>query len=413
MLRTTARQATEEEARTDAEPRSLAWIARLVSLDTTSRGSNLELIEVVATELRRLGLTPTILPNEDGTKANLVATIPAHDGGIDGGIALSGHTDVVPVDGQDWHTDPFAPQVRDGRLYGRGTCDMKGFLGVVLAALPDLVAAPLREPVHLLLSYDEEVGCGGGAALARDLAGLGIHPRICFVGEPTSMRVTTAHKSITPMELTVHGVAAHSSLTPRGVNAIEYAARAIVFIRSLAEEFRDQGPYDGAYAVPYSTASVNVVAGGIAGNTVADLCLVQFEFRTIASVDPRAVRSRIQAHCDELQEEMAREDPRARIELRTVAMVPGLDTTAQSPAALLGARLGGIPSADKVTYGTEAGLFQAAGIETVVCGPGDIEQAHSPDEFVELDQIRACEAFLGELVRHLAAPPSAAGGATR
>jgi acetylornithine deacetylase len=392
---------------------ALDWITRLVSLDTTSRGSNLELIALVAEELQRHGLTPTILPNADGTKANLVVTIPAHDGTTGGGIALSGHTDVVPVDGQDWDTDPFTPQIRDGRLYGRGTCDMKSFIGVILAALPDLARAPLRAPVHLVLSYDEEVGCLGAAQLVHDLARLGVRPATCIVGEPTGMRVITAHKSINLMELTVHGVAAHSSLTPHGVNAIEYASRAIVFIRSLAEEFKRHGPYDEAYDVPYTTASVNLVDGGTAGNIVADRCMAQFEFRGIGSVDPNEVRARIQAYCDELQETMRHEHAQARVDLRTLAMVPGLETSEASPAAQLGAVLGGIPSASKVTYGTEAGLFQAAGIETIVCGPGEIHQAHTANEFVELDQIRACETFMDNLMLHLSMPSLITIGATQ
>jgi acetylornithine deacetylase len=392
---------------------ALDWTKRLVSLDTTSRGSNLELIDVVSEELQRHGLTPTILPNGDGTKASLVVTLPARDGSTDGGIALSGHTDVVPVDGQGWDTDPFTPQTRDGRLYGRGTCDMKSFIGAILATLPDLARAPLREPVHIVLSYDEEVGCLGAARMVQELAGLGVRPTTCIVGEPTGMRVTSGHKSINLLELTVHGVAAHSSLTPQGVNAIEYASRAIGFIRSLAEEFRQQGPYDEAYDVPYTTASVNLVDGGTAGNIVADRCRAQFEFRSIGSVDPTAVRARIQAYCDDLQETMRHENTQAGVELRTLAMVPGLETDEASPAVRLGAVLGGIPSADKVSYGTEAGLFQAAGIETIVCGPGDIRQAHTANEFVELDQIRACETFMNNLVLHLSTPSRITAGARR
>jgi acetylornithine deacetylase len=383
---------------------ALDWTKPLVSLDTTSRGSNLELIDVVSQELQRHRLTPIAVPNDDGTKANLVVTIPAHDGRVDGGIVLSGHTDVVPVDGQDWDTDPFMPQVRDGRLFGRGTCDMKTFIGVILAALPDLARAPLREPVHIVLSYDEEVGCLGAVRMVQELAELGVRPTTCIVGEPTRMRVTCGHKSVNLLELTVHGVAAHSSLTPRGVNAIEYASRAIGFIRCLADEFRAQGPYDQAYDVPYTTASVNLVDGGSAGSIVADRCRAQFEFRSLASVDPNEVRARIQRYCDDLQERMRQENTQARVELRTLAMVPGLDTGGASPAVRLGAVLGGIPSASKVTYGTEAGLFQAAGIETIVCGPGDIRQAHTANEFVELDQVRACETFLDNLVIHLSTP---------
>lgn len=392
---------------------AMDWITRLVSMDTTSRGSNLEFIDIVAKELQCHGLRPTILHNADGTKANLVVTIPAHGGSTDGGIALSGHTDVVPVDGQHWDTDPFMPQIRDGRLYGRGTCDMKSFIGVILATLPDLAQARLREPVHIVLSYDEELGCLGAAQMVKELAGLGVHPTTCIVGEPTGMRVITAHKSINVMELTVHGVGAHSSLTPQGVNAIEYASRAIGFIRSLADEFKQQGPYDRAYDVPYTTTSVNLVEGGTAGNIVADRCTAHFEFRSIGSVDANQVRARIQAYCDDLQKTMRQDNPNAGVELRTLAMVPGLETGKASHAAQLGAALGGAPSAGKVTYGTEAGLFQAAGIEAIVCGPGDIHQAHIANEFIELDQIRACETFFDNLVLHLSTPSLITAGATR
>ena len=224
------------------------------------------------------------------------------------------------------------------------------------------------------------------------------------------MRVIAAHKSINLIDITVRGLAAHSSLTPQGVNAIEYASRVVVFVRSLADEFKEHGPYDDAYVVPFTTASVNVIEGGIAGNTVADLCTVQMEFRSIAAVDAHEVLGRIRAYCEELQEQMRREHPGTGIEVATLAMVPGLDTRESSPAIALGALLGGTPSTDKVTYGTEAGLFQAAGIETVVCGPGDIQQAHAPNEFIELDQIRACEALLDRLVQHLSVPDT--NGAT-
>ncbi len=386
---------------------ALEWITRLVSIDTTSHGSNLELIDLVAKELRLHGLKPAILPNEDWTKANLVVTIPARDGSTEGGIALSGHTDVVPVDGQVWETDPLKAQVRDGLLFGRGTADMKSFIGVILAALPALANAPLLEPVHLLLSYDEEVGCLGGKHLVKELADLNIRPAICVVGEPTGMRVIAAHKSVDVLELTFNGVSAHSCLPPRGVNAIEYACRAVVFIRSLAEQFRDEGPYDEAYAVPYTTASVNGITGGVARNIVADRCRVELELRSISAVEHDRLRDRIQAFCAELEEEMRLEDPQARIDLRTRATVPGLETDRASRAVAFGAAIGGTPSTSKVTFGSEAGLFQAAGIETILCGPGEIHQAHTANEYIELDQIRACEKLLANLVQHLSAPPSA------
>jgi len=392
---------------------ALDWTKRLVSIDTTSRGSNLELISLISEEFQRYGLTPATTPNEDATKANLVVTIPSHDGRTDGGIALSGHTDCVPVDGQDWDTEPFTPQIRGGRLFGRGTADMKSFVGAMLASLPALVQTPLREPVHLLLSHDEEVGCLGGDQMVKDLARLNIQPTICIVGEPTGMRVIAAHKSINVFELTVNGVAAHSSRTPQGVNAIEYASRAVVFIRSLADDFRDKGPYDKAYDVPYTTASVNTITGGVAGNIIADRCQVEFEFRSISAVDPNVVRARIQTYCDELQKEMQLENPRARVDLRSRAMVPGLETDAASPAVQLGAILGGEPSASKVNYGTEGGIYKLVGIDTIICGPGEIAQAHTANEFVELDQIQACETFLHKLVLHLSTSSPDTDGTAR
>ena len=390
----------------DSPRSSLEWTTHLVGLDTTSRDSNLALIEVVEAELKRLGIGSTRLPNADGSKANLVATIPARDGSTSGGIVLSGHTDVVPVDGQEWSSQPFVPEVRDGRLYGRGTADMKSFIGVVLALLPQLADAELGEPVHLALSYDEEVGCLGAVDIAEHFRARaetkgGALPRACIVGEPTSMRVIAAHKSINLVDLVFHGKAAHSSLTPQGVNAVEYAARAISFIRGIADQRRAEGPFDEAYVVPHTTASVNVVHGGIAGNTVADRCHVQFEFRTVGADDPAEILASIKGHVRELEQEMQAEDRAARVELAPVALVPGLDTSADSPAVALATELGGVPSTDKVTYGTEAGLFHAVGIPTVVCGPGDIAQAHSPDEFVELAQVEACEQFLTTLLQHL------------
>jgi acetylornithine deacetylase len=390
----------------DSPPSSLDWTTRLVELDTTSRDTNLPLIEVVEAELKWLGIDSTRLPNADGSKANLVATLPGHDGGTSGGVVLSSHTDVVPVDGQEWSSQPFTPEVRDGRLYGRGTADMKSFIGVVLALLPRYAAARLSEPVHLALSYDEEVGCLGAVDIAEHFRARaeqegGPLPRACIVGEPTSMRVIPAHKSINLIDLVFHGKAAHSSLTPQGVNAVEYAARAITFIRGIADQRRAEGPFDEAYVVPHTTASVNVVQGGIAGNTVAERCHVQFEFRTVGADDPQEVLDRIEEHVRGLEREMQAEDPSARVEMTPVALVPGLDTAADSPAIAFATGLGGIPSTDKVTYGTEAGLFDAVGIPTVVCGPGDIAQAHSPDEFVELAQVEACEQFLTRLLEQL------------
>ncbi|WP_430297502.1 acetylornithine deacetylase [Sinomonas sp. B1-1] len=374
------------------------WIARLIAVDTTSRDSNLPLIGLIAAEVREHGVEPVLVPNEDGSKANLIATFPAADGSVSGGVVLSGHTDVVPVDGQDWSSDPFSPEVRDGRLYGRGACDMKAFVGAVVARIPDLAAAPLREPVHLAFSYDEEIGCLGAEDLVKDMVGRDLRPRACIVGEPTSMRVVHGHKSINLFRVDFHGVAAHSSLTPNGVNAIEHAAAFARFVRSVADEFRAQGPFDDAFDVPYTTCTVNLIEGGIAVNTVPADCTLHFEFRSIGAVDSRALVERFRSELRRIEGEMQAENPAAHIELRVVAAAPGLETRPDAEVVRLATEWGGLPSDEKVAYGTEAGLFDQGGIPTVVCGPGDIAQAHSPDEFVNLGQIALCEAFLDRVI---------------
>jgi acetylornithine deacetylase len=384
-------------------PASLAWIERLIRLDTTSRNSNLELIEVLEEEFARLGLAGERIPNADGSKANLVLTLPAADGSTGGGVVLSGHTDVVPVDGQQWHSDPFVPELRDGRLYGRGTADMKSFIGVIMHRLPDLASANLSRPVHLAFSYDEEVGCLGGAFIAEAMGSREHPPDVCLVGEPTSMRVIAGHKSSNLVELVFHGRSAHSSLTPEGVNAIEYAARSITAIRDLADGRRARGPFDDAYRVPWTTVSVNIVEGGIATNTVPERCRVAYDFRTIAEDDPQAIIDEITAGARALEARMQAEHPAARLEVEVSAQVPSLESSPDGPAYRLALDLGGTASTDKVTYGTEAGQFANAGIDAVVCGPGDIAQAHAADEYIELAQITACEDFLGRLLEDLTA----------
>lgn len=389
---------------TQSAPRgsALEWTRRLVSYDTTSRHSNLGLIEAVRDHFLARGLRPHLSYNPQGDKANLFATVPAADGSIDGGIVLSGHTDVVPVDGQDWTTDPFKPVVRDGKLYGRGTCDMKGFIGASLALLPTLLEAKLREPVHYALSFDEEIGCMGAPYLLAELRERGVRPGGCIVGEPTSMRVIVAHKGINAYRCCVRGQAAHSSLTPRGVNAIEYAARLICFIRDIADEFKAKGPYDDAFDVPYTTAQTGTIQGGIALNTIPALCEFVFEFRNLPGVDPEAIFARIQAYAnDVLLPKMRGEHAGADLTISKIAAAPSLDAAEQEAITQLVRGLTADRDVNKVAYGTEAGLFQRAGIPAVVCGPGDIQQAHKPDEFVSLEQLAACEAFLHKVVDSL------------
>ncbi|MCD0503815.1 acetylornithine deacetylase [Bordetella petrii] len=381
------------------------WVRRLVAIDTTSRNSNLGLIEMVRDDLRRAGIASHLSHDATGAKANLYATVPAADGGTQGGIVLSGHTDVVPVDGQDWDSDPFRPEVRDGRLYGRGTCDMKGFIGTALSLVPRITATPLKRPVHFALSYDEEIGCVGAPRMLADLKARGVRPDGCIVGEPTSMRVIVAHKGINVWRCCVHGHASHSSLTPKGLNAIEYAAQLICFIRELADRMRAEGPFDQDFDVPFSTAQVGTIQGGIAVNTIPAHCQFEFEHRNLPGADPAQFYARIQAYAqDTLLPRMRREHPDAAIELSSLASAPSLDASEQAAITQLVRALTADTAHRKVAYGTEAGQFQQAGIPSVICGPGDIQQAHKPNEFVALEQIEQCRSFLSNVIDSLAKP---------
>lgn len=379
---------------------ALDEVIRLISMDTTSRDSNLQLIDHAVELLKDVGIESTLVPNDEGTKANLLATFPDADGGVTGGIVLSAHTDVVPVDGQPWSSDPFAAEVRDGRLYGRGSADMKSFLAVVLTKLGDFIAQPLAEPIHLALSYDEEVGCVGAVPLVERITELGLKPRGCIVGEPTSMRIVRGHKSINTMTVHFRGVAAHSSLTPQGVNAIAYAARFVDFVEQVAADFRENGPFDPDYVVPFTTTTANMISGGIAVNTIPADCTVRFEFRGLVTVDQAELTERYRAEASRLEAEMRQANPKAGVDFTVQSSSPGLEGPTDSEIFGLAAAWGGIPSNDKVTYGTEAGLFANAGIPSVVCGPGDIAQAHSPDEFIDLEQIALCEDFIDNVIAH-------------
>lgn len=380
-------------------PISLDWVRDLVAMDTTSRVPNLGLIETVRDALAERGIASTLTHDKREGWANLFATIPAHDGTTDGGVVLSGHTDVVPVDGQDWDSDPFKPAIRDGRLYGRGTCDMKGFIGAALALVPEMQAARLAKPIHLALSYDEEIGCAGAPLLIADLKQRGLNPSGCIVGEPTSMRPIIAHKGINTYRCCVRGHAAHSSLTPKGLNAIEYAARLICHIRDIADEFRAKGPFDELYDVPFTTAQTSQIQGGNAINTVPAECRFSFEFRNLPTLDPDAIFAKIDAYArDTLLPKMRREHPDAAIEISKIASAPGLDADEQAAITQLVRALSADQSQRKAAYGTEAGLFANAGIPSVVCGPGNIEQAHKPNEYVELAQLDGCERFLRKFI---------------
>ena len=374
-------------------------LSRLIAFDTTTRHSNLALIHDCADYLESLGLKPWLSHNADQSKANLFATIAAANGSTEGGLILSGHTDVVPTDGQTWQSDPYRADIREGRLYGRGSADMKGFIAAVLAAAPAMVQAELKRPLHIALSYDEEIGCLGAPVMIAELQKRGLTPEHCIVGEPTSMRMVVAHKGIHTFRCAVHGKAAHSSLTPQGVNAIEYAAKLIVFINELAGRLKARYDTDPDYDVPFSTLSVNTIAGGIAGNIVPQLCEFEFDYRNLPHMSPADITAPIEAHIREvLQPQMQAVDAACRIDMRHGENVPAMP---EAEAALLHdliTQLVEDSSRLKVAYATEGGQFQQAGIATVICGPGNIEQAHKADEFVELSQLARCDAFLHKLI---------------
>jgi acetylornithine deacetylase len=373
-------------------------LAALVGFDTVSRNSNLPLIAWIEDYLGRLGVPSRRIPDATGSKANLWATIgPA---GVPGTI-LSGHTDVVPVDGQTWASDPFRLAERGGRLYGRGAVDMKGFDACCLAAVPAMLAEPLARPIHLAFSHDEEVGCVGVRSLIAALPQEPAMPVACIVGEPTGMNVVIGHKGKRSFRVTVSGRTCHSSLAPHGVNAVEYAARLIVKIREIGERLKNHGPRDPLYDVPFSTAHTGVVQGGTALNIVPDACTFEFEFRAIAADDIDALGEEAKAYArDVLEPEMRQVAPEAAVAFELKSGFPGLDTPADDRVIALAKTLSGKERHEKVAYGTEAGLFAAAGIPSVVIGPGSIDQAHKADEFIAIAELEKCGAFLARLIEH-------------
>ena len=383
---------------------TLDFVRQLIGFDTTSRNSNLALIDWAGSHLARHGAKIRMDYNGERTKANLFATFGAGPGGI----VLSGHSDVVPVDGQPWSSDPFAAQVRDGLLYGRGACDMKGFIGVALAYAGQFAAAPLKSPIHIALSYDEEAGCLGIPGLLADLAGAGIRPDGCVVGEPTDMQVVTAHKGGRVYRCKVHGRAAHSSLTPSGVNAIEYAARVITFIQDLSWREEEQGLRMDGVGVPYSTLSTNVISGGNGKNIIPAECEFFFDYRYVPGVPANSFIDSIRRYVAEhVEPRMNARFPGARVELECTADIPALDASEQDRITVLAKSLLRPHASAKVAYGTEGGFFQGAGIPAVVCGPGSIEQAHKADEFVSLTQLHQCELFMQNLVQRMTVGASA------
>ena len=380
---------------------SLRMIERLIAFDTTSRNSNLELIRWIESYLAGHGIGSELFFDDTGAKANLFATIGPADRG---GVMLSGHTDVVPIDGQEWSTDAFQVVEKDGRLYGRGTTDMKSFVAVVLAMVPRFVQAPLKTPIHLAFSFDEEVGCLGVRKMIAGLADRPVRPQSCIVGEPTEMQVIVGHKGKLSYRCHVRGFECHSSICHTGVNAIEAAAEVIAYLKNMARRFRDHGPHDGAFDPPYTTVHTGVIQGGTALNIVPKDCWFDFEFRYLPGTDPHALLAEVRKYAETvLLPEMRAVQADTGFTWTQQSEFPGLGTADDAPVADLARALSGSNRSGKVAFGTEAGLFEAAGIPTVVCGPGSIDQAHKPDEFIAIDQVAACEAFLVRLTERLSA----------
>ncbi|ATP45377.1 acetylornithine deacetylase [Pseudomonas putida] len=382
-----------------SERTSRALLARLIGFATVSRDSNLALIGFIRDYLADLGVECELFHNAEGTKANLFATLGPQDVG---GVVLSGHTDVVPVDGQAWTVEPFALSEREGRLYGRGAADMKGFIASVLAAVPAFLAQPLRIPVHLAFSYDEEVGCLGVRSMLAALAQRPHKPRLCLIGEPTELKPVLGHKGKLAMRCQVHGSACHSAYAPYGVNAIEYAARLIGKLGEIGNGLAQPEHHDTRFDPPFSTVQTGVIKGGRALNIVPEECEFDFEVRALPGFDAQEVADQLQGYAEaELLPRMRAVNQGADIRLEALSAYPGLATPADSEAARLVALLSGSAAFGTVAFGTEGGLFDQAGIPTVVCGPGSMDQGHKPDEFVSVEQLQGCDEMLLRLVDYL------------
>jgi acetylornithine deacetylase len=376
---------------------TLDILARLVSFDTTSRNSNIPCTDWIQAYLRGLGVAAEVYVNPEGNKHNLYAVIGPRDVP---GYVLSAHTDVVPVDGQAWSTDPFVLTVKDGKAYGRGACDMKGFLACTLAAVPEMVRQPLKTPIHLAYSYDEEVGCTGVRDMLVHFRNREPKPIAAFIGEPSSMQVIIGHKGGQRVVCTVRGKAAHSSLAPHGVNAVEYGARLVARIKDMAEAQEVTGARDALYDVPHSTLHVGIFAGGTSPNIVPHHAEISFECRNISADNANDYINEIIRYArEELEPKMRRNDPAAGFDFELRPLLPPLEISPDHPAVTAAKRFAGRNDHAKVAYGTEASLFQdMAGYPSVVVGPGDIDQAHKPDEWIALTELEKCDAFIARLI---------------
>jgi len=371
----------------------------LIAFPTVSSDSNLDMIDYLAGRLGDLGARLDIFHDETGKKANLFATIGPD---ADGGILLSGHTDVVPVTDQNWSHDPFEMVAQDSRLYGRGACDMKGFIAAVLAKAPTFKDRVSTRPLHFSFTYDEETGCIGAGNLAEDLIEKGVRPAIAIIGEPTSMRIIEGHKGCYEYSTHFHGLEGHGSAPDAGVNAVEYAVRYVAHLIELKSELQSRAPDNSRFQPPWTTVNVGGLSGGVAHNVIASHAQVDWEMRPVQSADATFVKDSLRALCrDQLLPAMRAVFPEAAIKLETIGEVDGLEPTDDNLAREIVAELTGANSADTVAFGTEAGIFQKLGMDVVVCGPGSIDQAHKADEFVSEDQLEQCLTMLERLSQKL------------
>ena len=374
-------------------------IDKLVSFETVSSNSNLALIQFVESYLKDHGVSSRLVHNDDGEKANLYATVGPI---VEGGVVLSGHTDVVPVKGQSWESNPFHVREKNGRLYGRGTADMKSFLAVALALVPAMLEKTIRKPIHFALSYDEEIGCFGASSMIKEMAERLPRPMAVIVGEPTSMHIINAHKGIGSYTTTVTGYEAHSSQIERGVSAVMTAARLVSFLEDMMFENKHSISSESPFEPSYSSVHVGTIKGGTAVNIIARECAFDWDVRTIPGENAKDYVDRFNVHCEVIIKKMQRISSACNIVTTVNAQAPGMYPEANGAAEQLCKQLIGEDSTEVVSYATEGGLFQGEGFSTVICGPGSINQAHKPNEYIEIAQVQEAELFMHKLIDHLA-----------
>ena len=382
-----------------SEKNSIEILKKLVSFDTTSFKSNLDLIKFIENYLNDLNIKSELIYDETKNKANLFATIGPN---LQGGIVLSGHTDVVPITKQKWTSDPFILTERDNKLFGRGSSDIKGFIAIVLSRVSAMLEKKLKKPIHLAFSYDEEIGCVGVHSLLDLIKKKSINPEFCIVGEPTSMEMVIGHKGKHAYDVKVDGLSCHSGQAPYGVNAINYASKLINYIEEINKEKSIKGPFDNEYEIPYSTLHTGLIKGGTILNIVPNLCQFEFEIRHLAEDDPLEIIQRIKQYTEELLiKEMHNISSETNIEINEKINYPGLNISESISPVKQVKELLGNSSHKKVIFGTEGGLFKRElNLPTIICGPGSIDQAHKPDEFISIQQIEKGGTFIDKLINN-------------